>query len=106
MDHHTNIRCSLVLASVFLVAASAPATSYYFPKFGVPILVNDRLIFSGPGWESQRVICISAETGRKLWEISDLAKKLHPACAFEGQLILTAEGDVESLSPTNGTRRL
>ncbi len=89
-----------------LLAARTSATSYYFPKFGTPILVNESLIFAGPGWESQRLVCINAESGQKLWEISDPTKKLHPTCAFGGELIMTVDGDIEGLSPTNGERRL
>jgi hypothetical protein len=96
----------LVMVLPVLLAATASATSYYFPKFGTPILVGDRLIFAGPGWESQRLICINAGTGEKQWEISNPANKPHPACAVDGRLILTVGGYVESLNPTNGERKV
>src|SRR5262249_25692866 len=96
----------LALGLTASLAVNASATSDYFPKFGTPIVIGDRIIFAGPGWESQRVICITAEKGDKLWQISDPHQKLHPACAVDGRLLMTVEGNIESVNPTNGERAL
>jgi hypothetical protein len=46
------------------------ATSIYFPKFGTPIIAGDRIVFSGPGMQPRRLICIEAQGGKKLWDIT------------------------------------
>ena len=85
--------------------SSVFGTSYYFTKFGTPVVADDRILFAGPGWESHRVICISKLDGKKLWEISDSTNTLHPAFAFDQQVVITASSRIEQLNPKDGSRK-
>ena len=93
--------CSWLVGAISTVFG----TSYYFTKFGTPIVADDRIIFAGPGWESHRVICISKLGGKKLWEISDSTNTLHPAFAFNQQVVVTASSRMEQLNPKDGSRK-
>src|SRR6266545_920511 len=100
------IRSFRVIACIVGVGSNALGTSYYFPKFGTPIFVGDKIVFAGPGWKSHRVICIAVKDGKKVWEISDPAHVLQPALAFDGRVIITAGSDIEALRPQDGSRQI
>ena len=90
------------LAVLTIAALTAYGTSYYFPKFGTPIVTDTHLVFSGPGWETHRIICITRETGKKAWEIQDDEAVLRPWFMMSGGLIITKGADVFSCNLKNG----
>jgi outer membrane protein assembly factor BamB len=101
MNTRTN-RLIVGFCSAMLTVFTAYGTSYYFPKFGTPIVTDKFLVFSGPGWKSNRIICISRETGKKAWEIKEEKAVLQPGFMMAGDLIITKGADVFSCRLKNG----
>ncbi|MCX6921913.1 MAG: PQQ-binding-like beta-propeller repeat protein, partial [Verrucomicrobia bacterium] len=91
---------SIAVAAV--VAMTADGTSYYFPKFGTPIVSSKQLVFSGPGWEPHRIICISWENGERRWEIQDSESILCPCFVMDRDLIITKGATVYSCDLSSG----
>ena len=96
------MRLISVLAVFTVATLTAYGTSYYFPKFGTPIVTEKHIVFSGPGWEPHRIICITRETGTKTWEIQDEEAVLQPWFMMAGSLIITKGADVFSYNLKNG----
>jgi hypothetical protein len=96
----------LVVGLAFFATMTASATSYYFPKFGTPIVSGKHLIFAGPGWEPHRIICISKDGGQQVWEMKDEKRSLHPWFLMDASLVFTKAGDVFSCDLNSGTAKL
>ncbi|MDD2600711.1 MAG: hypothetical protein PHO37_16065 [Kiritimatiellae bacterium] len=96
----------LVLTLIVGVVVRLFGVSYYFPKFGTPVVTEKHLVFSGPSWESHRIICVLRENGRKAWEIEDKQVVLDPCFAMDGRIIATKGADVYSISLENGEDKL
>jgi hypothetical protein len=89
--------------TVLMVAIlTAHGTSYYFPKFGTPIVAEEHLVFSGPGWEPHRIICISRETAKKTWQIEDEEALLQPWFVMAGDVVITKGADIYSCNVKSG----
>lgn len=101
MNTRTN-RLIIALCTLMLAVSTAYGTSYYFPKFGAPIVTDKYLVFSGPDWEPHRIICISRETGKKTWEIQDEKVVLQPWFLMAGDLVITKGAGAFSCSLKNG----
>jgi hypothetical protein len=95
-----NLIVSIAVATV--VTMTADGTSYYFPKFGTPIVASKQLVFSGPGWEPHRIICISRENGERRWEIQDSESILCPCFVMDRGLIIIKGATVYSCDLSNG----
>jgi outer membrane protein assembly factor BamB len=78
------------------------ATSIYYPKFGTPILAGDRIVFSGPGMQPRRLICVEAQSGKKLWDITSGTNTLHPWFVQGEDLLVTVSGDVHRCELKSG----
>lgn len=85
-----------ILAAIAVIAASSPARgdSYYFPKFGTPIVMDEFISFSEPGLRPHRIICVTKDRGIKLWEISSTNQVLKPWLATNGKLIITRDSEI------------
>ncbi|MHC4423111.1 MAG: outer membrane protein assembly factor BamB family protein [Planctomycetota bacterium] len=70
------------------------ATSLYFVKFGTPVVSEQHIVFAGPGWQSDRVICISRAEGEKLWEFQDKGRILKPWFIMGERLVVTKDSDI------------
>ena len=100
----TAVIISAVIAIV--LTTTAFGTSYYFPKFGTPIVAPTQLVFSGPGWKPHRIVCISRETGDRKWEIQDDGSILHPHFVLDGALIITKGAAVHTCDLDDGKSAL
>jgi outer membrane protein assembly factor BamB len=97
-------RCIFSLLCLLTIFSSTigTATSIYFPKFGTPIIAGDRIVFSGPGMQPRRLICIEAQGGKKLWDITSGTNTLHPWFVQGEELLVTSSGDVHRCELKSG----
>lgn len=97
----------LIVGLLGLIGADVSlGTSYYFPKLGRPIVTEDRLVFSGPGWKSHRLICISKTGEKRLWEIEDNSAVIAPCFVMGQDLLITKDADVYTCDLSSGKTRL
>ena len=81
------------------------AHSIYFPTFGTPVLVGDKLVFAAPefpGFGSHRLICIAKQDGRKIWEKTDKKEKMRLWFILNKQLIVTSRDSIQKCDPDSG----
>ena len=97
------MRATLVLLLVSLAGGleEAHAARFLAPKFGRPVLVGDNLVFAEPGREPHRLICITKEAGKKLWEIKDAKQRLQ-IWLLGKQLLVAVGGDINDCDPLTG----
>jgi len=96
---------TIVLAACGIISASG--TSYYFPKFGRPIVSDSSIVFTEPGWTPHRVISIDRVSGEKNWEISDSKAVLEvwiaPNDDNGNRYVITKGNDVFFCDPADGS---
>jgi hypothetical protein len=92
----------LLVAALCLPSKEVHAYIEQVPQFGTPLLVGDKLIFAEPGLKPHRLICIAKESGKKLWEITNLQNPIRPWFVLSNQCIVTVGDAVEKCDPTSG----
>jgi len=89
---------------LFAIGDTASAERIHPPQFGTPILVSNRLIFTAPArqwWVAHRIICISSDSGRKEWEITD-PSNVQLWFVLSGRFILTVGANVYDCDVNSG----
>ena len=103
-------RFILTIALLAALALPASGTSYYFPKFGTPVVSDSSIVFTEPGWETHRIISVDRESGAKKWEIKDPANILKvciaPSESFENRYVITKGSEVFFCDPADGKTTL
>lgn len=96
----------IVICLFAATAQSCKATSYYFPKFGTPIVSDHHIVFAGAGLQSDRLICISRSKGEKLWEVEDKGHILKPWFIMDEKLVVTKDSDIYQCDFSSGDLKL
>lgn len=68
---------------------------------GTPILVGDRLVFSGDGGDKQFIVALDTATGKTAWKTDRKGKSSQPF-SFSTPLLITVNGKQQIVSPASG----
>jgi outer membrane protein assembly factor BamB len=68
---------------------------------GTPILVNDRLVFSGDGGDKQFIVALDTADGKTAWKTPRNGKTSQPF-SFSTPLLITVNGKQQIVSPASG----
>jgi len=68
---------------------------------GTPILVDDKLVFSGDGGDKQFVVALDAASGETAWK-TDRKCEFYKKFSFGTPLVITVNGKQQIVSPASG----
>jgi outer membrane protein assembly factor BamB len=68
---------------------------------GTPILVDDKLVFSGDGGDKQFVVALNTDNGKTAWK-TDRKCEFYKKFSFGTPLVITVNGRQQIVSPASG----